>query len=195
MALAGCGGGGGSTPSGGGVAVDPDSASSPAPAPTSAPAAAPAPAPAPSGTYDTRVGLGADSTGVPILSKAANAQYIYWNPTHANASDSNAGTDPNRPKASLASAWSALRDGYGDWLLMANGTTYAEGFGQLAARNGLSAQYPIVVTTYDATDPANTDKMRKGMVTIGTNPSNGTVLNIMDNAGARTVFELSLIHI
>ncbi len=82
-----------------------------------------------------------------------------------------------------------MRDGYGDWLLMANGSTYSEGFGQLAARNGLSAQYPIVVTTYDVADPTNTAKMRKGMVTIGTNPSNGVVLNIFDSAGARTVFE------
>lgn len=126
--------------------------------------------------------------GVPALTKAANAQYIYWNPGHANASDSNAGTDPNRPKASLNSAWAALRDGYGDWLLLAKGATYAEGFGSLAARNGQSAQYPIVVTTYDPADPTNTAKMRQGTATVATAPS-GLVLDIGSSAARNTVFE------
>ncbi len=141
----------------------------------------------PAPVYDTRIGQGADANGVPVLSKHPDARYVYWNPAHPSASDSNGGADPAKPKQSLSAAWAALRDGKGDWLLMAQGATYAEGFGALAPRNGLSAQYPIVVTTYDPSDPTNVAKMRQGMVTIGTAPKDDTYFN--DRAAARTVFE------
>ena len=139
--------------------------------------------------FDTRIGLGADANGVPLLTKDANARYIYWNPSHAAANDTNAGTDPALPKKTLKSAWWSLRDGYGDWLLMAQGATSTEGFSNIAPRNGLSAQYPIVVTTYNPADPANPAQMRQGMVTVGTNPTD-SLLDIGDpKAANRTVFE------
>ena len=170
----------------------PASAPPPAPVPPPAPAPpppAPAPAPAPAAQYDTRIGLGADANGVPLLTKSANAQYIYWNPAHPNAKDTNAGTDPAAPKLTLKWAWAALRDGYGDWLVMAQGATSTEGFSNLAKRNGLSAQYPIVVTTYDTSDPKNASKMRQGLVTLATNPTD-SLLDLGDPGAAnRTVFE------
>ena len=173
----------------GAPAPAPAPAPGPAPAPAPAPAPGPAPAPAPAGTYDTRIGLGADAYGVPILTKDANARYIYWNPSHPAASDTNAGTDPAAPIKTLKTAWAALRDGYGDWLLMAQGSTSTEGFSNIAIRNGLSAQYPIVVTTYNPADPTNPTQMRQGMVTLGTNPTD-SLLDIGDSrAGNRTVFE------
>jgi len=141
----------------------------------------------PTVVYDTRVGQGADADGVPLLTKHPDARYVYWNPAHPSASDSNAGTDPAKPKQSLNAAWAALRDGKGDWLLMAQGATYAEGFGALAPRNGLSAQYPIVVTTYDPGDPAKVAKMRQGIVTIATAPKDETYFN--DRTASRVVFE------
>nr|MDD3720656.1 hypothetical protein [Candidatus Gracilibacteria bacterium] len=139
--------------------------------------------------YDNRIGLGSDTNGIPILEKHQNAQYIYWNPNNPNASDSNSGTDPNYPKLTLASAWSALRDGYGDWLLLAEGATSSEGFGVLALRSGLNTQYPIVVTTYNSAAPTDVSKMRKGLATIGTN---ATVSILQTNKGQATrnvVFE------
>jgi hypothetical protein len=140
------------------------------------------------GTYDDRVGLGTDSSGVPVLEKHANARYIYWNPSDPNANDANAGTDPTRPKRTPASAWSALRSGYGDWLLMAQGATYSGGFGSLADRSGLNAQYPIVVTTYDPSDPTNVSKMRQGKVTMGTDPTE-RIIQIYNFSGQYIVFE------
>jgi hypothetical protein len=120
--------------------------------------------------YDTRIGLGSDSDGIPILVKDTNAQYIYWNPIHPNANDANPGTDPSLPKLTLPSAWSALRNGFGDWLLLAQGATTPSGFGNVPSRSGLSAQYPIVITTYD---PATPSTMRQGTVTIGSDFSTG----------------------
>jgi hypothetical protein len=146
------------------------------------------PHPASAQVYDNRVGLGSDASGIPILTKDANAQYIYWNPSHANASDSNAGTDPNYPKATPASAWSALRNGYGDWLLMAQGATYSGGFGQIANRSGLSASYPIVVTTYNPAAPADVAQMRASHVTMGTAQSQ-TPLSGYNFTGQNIVFE------
>jgi hypothetical protein len=169
----GCGGGGGGG-GGGGSSVSASSGN--------------VPSGGGSQTYDTRVGGGAESDGTPILTKDANARYIYWNPTHANASDANAGTDPSRPKATPASAWSALRSGYGDWLLMAQGVTYSGGFGQIVNRSGLSASYPIVVTTYDPADPANVSKMRAGHVTMGTAQAQ-TTLSGYNFTGQNIVFE------
>jgi len=140
----------------------------------------------PTVVYDTRIGQGADANGVPLLTKHPDARYVYWNPGHPSASDSNAGSDPAKPKQSLSAAWASLREGKGDWLLMAQGSTYAGGFGQLPNRSGLSAQYPTVVTTYD---PANPTVLRKGTVTLGTNPSEDQLLNILGASGARMVFE------
>ena len=172
--------------------LPPTPAPPPAPAPPPVPAPpppAPAPPPAVAPQYDTRIGLGADANGVPLLTKAANAQHIYWNPAHPNANDSNAGTDPAAPKKTLKWAWAALRDGYGDWLVMAQGATSTEGFSNLAKRNGMSAQYPIVVTTYDTSDPKNISKMRQGLVTLATNPTD-SLLDLGDPGAAnRTVFE------
>ncbi len=139
-------------------------------------------------TYDTRVGLGADANGIPILTKDASARYIYWNPSHGSASDSNAGTDPNYPKATLVSAWAALRTGSGDWLLMAQGATTSSGFGQVPARSGRNASYPVVVTTYNPAAPTDTAQMRQGKVTVnvavGSNP-----LSFYNYTGQYVVFE------
>jgi hypothetical protein len=146
--------------------------------------------PAPTGnqTYDNRVGLGSDANGVPILKRHTKARYIYWNPNHVNASDSNAGADPNYPKATPISAWNALRNGYGDWLLMAQGASHAAGFGQVSNRSGLNAQYPIVITTYNPAAPMDVAQMRQGTVTLGTHPT-GWVLGFDNFSGQNIVFE------
>ncbi len=141
------------------------------------------------GAFDTRIGLGVNETGQPRLTKDGNAQYVYWNPSHKNARDTNSGLDPEYPKATLKSAWGALRDGYGDWLLMAQGSKHLEGFGFLVPRSGKSAQYPLVVTTYDPNDPRNANAMRQGYVTLATNPTD-SLLDIGDPRSAnRAVFE------
>ena len=44
-------------------------------------------------------------------------------------------------------------------LVMAQGATSTEGFSNLASRNGMSAQYPIMVTTYDTSDPKDASKI------------------------------------
>lgn len=141
------------------------------------------------GIYDDRVGLGSDANGIPILTKDANARYIYWNPTHGNARDSNAGTSPDAPKATLKSAWEALRNGTGDWLLMAQGATNSNGFGgSLAARSGLNARYPIVVTTYDPSNPAT---LRQGSVRFETGATSGEegLIDLYNFTGQNIVFE------
>lgn len=127
----------------------------------------PTPPAPPASVYDSTVGLGTDANGIPIIQIDTNARYIYWNPTHPAAGDANPGTNPNFPKLTLSSAWAALRDGFGDWLLMAQGSISSTGFNNNAvSRSGLSAQYPIVVTTYDPTTPTTPSTFRQGTVTI-----------------------------
>lgn len=158
------------------------------------PAPVPAPPPPPPSSaveYDTRIGLGADAAGVPILTKDPAAQYVFWNPASAKASDANPCTDSAAPCATIAGAWAKLRNGVGDWMLMAQGSTSAEGFGSLARGSGKSAQYPTVVTTYDPADPANAAKMRRGLVSLGIKPTVG-ILQLMytdTRATTNVVFE------
>ncbi len=180
LVLMGCGGGGGT--SGSTTPTTAVSSAGGSASGVSAPVAS-------GGTYDDRVGLGSDASGVPNLAKDANARYIYWNPNHPNARDSNAGTSPDAPKATLKSAWEALRSGAGDWLLMAQGANSPSGFGgSLAARSGKSAQYPIVVTTYD---PANPAVMRQGSVKFESSAATFDygLIDLYNFTGQNVVFE------
>lgn len=124
-------------------------------------------------TYDNRVGLAADSAGIPDLTLHGSATRVWYHPT--SGSNGNGGVSTtgsltlSQMKATLGGgtgAWQALRSGFGDHLMVPAGLTATEQLPNLAARTGLSAQYPIVVTTYDPSDPSNSSLWRTGEFTL-----------------------------
>lgn len=126
-------------------------------------------------TFDTRFGLGVDSSGLTTLAKDASARYVY---VRNGGNDSNSGLSHTQAKATLLAGFNALRHGYGDWLLVASGSSFAEGFIAVGTRSGISAAYPTVVTTYDGTGDAS--GLRAGTFTYATNPSD----TVIDLSGA-----------
>ena len=111
-----------------------------------------------------------DAAGRIVLQKHASAQIIFCDPVDGNdAWDGLSGvwvSGSHGPKKRYQTAWNALRNGYGDWLLIAAGTDASSVNPELGfvsgPRVGLSAQYPTLVSTYDKTDWTNTSKYRQG---------------------------------
>lgn len=123
------------------------------------------------GLYVHNVGFGTTSDFAPVVSLRAGAKVIFVDEPAHGGNDANSGLilEGGGPKATPQAGWQALRDGLGDWLLFADGSSYPGWFGgNIANRTGFSKPYPIVVSTYDRTDPTNPAKWRKGRATIGT---------------------------
>ncbi|HET6248444.1 MAG TPA: PKD domain-containing protein [Tepidisphaeraceae bacterium] len=86
----------------------------------------------------------------------------------STGSDANAGTSPSAPVASIAKAYSLIRNNEPDWILFARGDTFAGSFSYFGD-SGISSQQPIVITNYgDPTlprpviDAGNTSAFRTG---------------------------------
>lgn len=129
-------------------------------------------------TYDTRIGLGVDtSTGERVLAldtAGTPARGIYVRNTGGN--DGNDGLTYATACATPSGGISKIRPGVGDWVLLRDGDTYTGGLtGLTGSRSGKSAAYPTLFTTFDPTDPTNPAKWRKGRVTI--DASTGFLLN------------------
>jgi hypothetical protein len=119
----------------------------------------------------TLVGYGADpatrvtAEGYVVLQKHASAKYVYVDPVNGNdtwdgTAGVYAGTGTVGPKRWLYRAFNAAtggaRNGYGDWICIAVGTdpghllnTTVTSCAQVPIPQGLSEQYPTVITTYD----------------------------------------------
>jgi len=55
-----------------------------------------------------------------------------------------------------------VANGEGDQVLLAEGTSYNQDIGWLASKQGYSATYPMVISSYDPADPANEAKYGRG---------------------------------
>ena len=146
---------------------------------TPPPAAAATPPPAvavPTGSYDTSVGTGVDSNGFAILPLRTGAHRYFVN--SATGSDGNGcggAQQPTAPLKTIAAAKACLASGSGDQMLIAEGTSYAEGLTNMMDQMGFSAAYPTVIQSYDPSDPLNEAKYghaangRRPVVNTGAN--------------------------
>lgn len=139
--------------------------------PTTNPTPTPTPAPPPttttpvpvqqaaSGTYDESIGMGVDSTGSANLPLRPGAHRYFVNSvTGSDASGCAAAEQPATPLRSIAIAVACVKGGNGDQVLVAEGTSYAEGLPVLDKRSGYSNEYPTVIQSYDPSDPTNDSK-------------------------------------
>jgi len=126
---------------------------SPTPTPTSTPTASVA------AVYDTSVGIGVDAAGFANLPLRTGAHRYFVN--SAIGSDANGcsgAQQPTKPLKTIDAGKGCVTNGAGDQILIAEGTSYAEGLTNLQAQLGYSAQYPTVVQSYDPSDALNEAK-------------------------------------
>ncbi|MFL6775021.1 MAG: hypothetical protein ACJ8FN_01365, partial [Sphingomicrobium sp.] len=76
----------------------------------------------------------------------------------SDANGCSSAEQPAKPLKTIAAGKACLTLGSGDQLLIAEGTSYAEGLTNLQGQMGYSAEYPTVIQSYDPADPANEAK-------------------------------------
>ena len=134
-----------------------DNATAAAPAVTPAPTVSAAPVPSQtSATYDVSIGSGVDGNGYANLPLRAGAHRYFV--SSASGSDGNgcaAAQQPATPLRSIAAGAACVQAGNGDQVMVAEGTSYAEGLPNLDSRAGYSAAYPTVIQSYNPADPLN----------------------------------------
>jgi hypothetical protein len=86
-----------------------------------------------------------DDSGWTILTPAAGARLIYV--SSSTGSDSNSGLSTSVPVQTLARAYSLLRDGNPDWVLLKAGDVWNESFPSINKSANSSTQY-MVITSY-----------------------------------------------
>lgn len=157
------------------------------------------PPPPPAITYDTGMGNGVDSLGIADLPLRAGAhRYFVNSSTGTDTNNCTAAQTSTTPKATLGGGFSCVTAGVGDQILLAEGTTYTEDWGNgtavypafnggtwIAFKGGFSALYPTVVQSYDPADPNNANKYGRAyernswptFTGVQTQDSNGTWAN------------------
>ncbi|HEX7009389.1 MAG TPA: right-handed parallel beta-helix repeat-containing protein, partial [Phycisphaeraceae bacterium] len=85
------------------------------------------------------------SIGWTPLSKSSDTRVIYVSSSQGD--DDNDGLTENRPVRTLAKAYSLLRSGSPDWMLLKRGDTFDGGFPQWT-KSGRSQDAPMVISTY-----------------------------------------------
>uniref|UniRef100_UPI00126810DB right-handed parallel beta-helix repeat-containing protein n=1 Tax=Aquimarina megaterium TaxID=1443666 RepID=UPI00126810DB len=108
-----------------------------------------------------------DADGWTILNQSSDSRVIYVSSSDGN--DTNDGLSETSPKATIAAAYTLLRDEYPDWLLLKRGDTFNETFG-LWNKSGRSRNEPMVINTYG-------DASTRPIINIG---SNGYGLGTLD---------------
>ena len=135
-----------------------------APAPVTTPTPTPTPVAAVSGgVYDASIGAGVDADGFASLPLRSGAHRFFVN--SARGSDGNGCSSAQQsgtPLKTIAAALACVQDGSGDQVLLAEGTSYNEAIGWLAFKQGFSATYPMVISSYDPADPANEARYGRG---------------------------------
>ena len=84
------------------------------------------------------------TTGWTDLSPSAGTRQIFVSP---RGSDSNSGLSQSRPVRTIGKAYSLMRNGRPDWMLLERGAIFNESFPSWR-KSGRSASEPMVVTTY-----------------------------------------------
>lgn len=116
-------------------------------------------------TYATAIGNGV-TNGRADLPVHGSATILYVNSQHANRSDSNAGTDPNNPLATVTAVPAKLPQtgASGQRVRVAKGMQHLDpGTYNISGCGGLSALYPTVVESYDPADPLNPNLWGAGL--------------------------------
>lgn len=140
-----------------------------------------APPPVSGATYDTSIGLSVDSTGRANLTPRTGATVYYVNSTTGN--DANTclqAQSPSTPRATIKQGEACVTDGNGDFLLIAQGMSYPNGFAYVGDKGGFSPQYPVVYESYDPADPTNQTKWGTA---VGTNRPDINMATGADNSG------------
>jgi hypothetical protein len=110
-------------------------------------------------TYDTSIGVGVDSGGFANLPLRSGAHRFFVNSsTGSDANGCSAAQQPGTPLKTIAAAKGCITGGNGDQVLIAQGTSYAEGLTNMMDQMGYSAAYPTVIQSYDPADPLNEAK-------------------------------------
>jgi hypothetical protein len=122
----------------------------------------------PSGTWQ-------NGYGVPGSYPASGTSMLVYVSKEAGASDSNSGSSSS-PFSTLAHAYSVLRDGQPDWMLLRKGDTWTDEFIYVANPHGLSNDAPQVITSYsstgiDATHPRGTATGARPKLTYSFSPA------------------------
>ena len=87
---------------------------------------------------------------------AANADTVKIYCSSSTGSDSNDGLSTGAPVATLAHAYSLLRTGHPDWLLLKRGDTWTNESFTAWGKSGLSATYPMIIRSYPEDDSGST---------------------------------------
>jgi hypothetical protein len=104
------------------------------------------------------MGVSVDANGYTLLSLRPTVATRYY--VKNGGSDSNAGTNPTAPLATLAAAMGKVTAGNGDQILLAEGSTFTDFLP--VVKSGFSATYPTVIASYDPADPTNEAKIGMG---------------------------------
>ena len=132
-----------------------------APAPTPTPT--PTPVPVSGGVYDGSIGAGVDADGFASLPLRSGAHRFFVNSaTGADSNGCSGSQQPSSPLKTIPAAIACVANGEGDQVLLAEGTSYNQDIGWLAFKQGYSATYPMVISSYDPADPANEAKYGRG---------------------------------
>lgn len=134
-----------------------------------------------SGERYTYLGLGTDANDLTILTKHASARYIYVKPTGDD--DAGDGLSHATAYATVAKAWTMVTSSQGDWILLSGGDAHPGNL-DVWSKRGFSAAYPLVITSYDSSDPTNTAKFGTIRARTCTTIENYWFFNGTDNPGA-----------
>ena len=156
---------------------------SPSPSPSPTPSPTPTPTvsfPASSGsvTWDDSVGAGVDAAGFANLPLRAGARRLFVNSASGSDAAGCAGAvSPATPLKSIVAARDCITilAGAGDQIMIAEGTSYAEGLPNFDRRFGYSPVYPTAIQSYDPADPLN--EARHGRATGARRPKVNTAGN------------------
>ena len=115
------------------------------------------------GVYDASIGAGVDADGFASLPLRSGAHRFFVNSaTGADSNGCSGSQQPSSPLKSIPAAMACVANGEGDQVLLAEGTSYNQDIGWLAFKQGYSATYPMVISSYDPADPANEAKYGRG---------------------------------
>jgi hypothetical protein len=113
--------------------------------------------------YDTSMGASVDADGFAALPLRSGAHRYFV--SSASGSDGNGCSNsqqPGTPLKTITAAMNCVANNEGDQVLLAEGTSYSDQIGWLAFKQGYSAAYPMVISSYDPTDPTNEAKYGRG---------------------------------
>lgn len=109
------------------------------------------------------------ATGFFALTMNASDRAVYVNPDGGD--DGNDGLDTGHPLATLTAGGAALRDGHGDWLLIARDSEYEGQNIDVSGKDGVSLTRPMLISTYG--DPSG----NRPVLQLNASQSNGVRLD------------------